>query len=291
MNSAPVWSVVIPTRDRPHELGECLRQLAPGSQTLDAALYEVLISDDGDFDATASLLRAEFPWTRHVRGPRRGPAANRNAGAREARGAWLVFTDDDVVPGREWLAAYGAAAASVAAAGAQVLEGRTTCDAGLKSPLFHAPINHAGGRLWSCNFAITRSLFGALGGFDEGFVFPHMEDADLCARLRHTGQAMAWVSEARVDHPPRRQPPGARLGAYRAAEVRYMYKHGAARPVRWRLLRTIALDKLVAIRRLPKGLDSLLALGSLGAELWHVMRHVAAWERASAVEFPAERGP
>lgn len=289
MSTAPTWSVVIPTRDRPRELGDCLRQLAPGVQTMDAGQYEVLVSDDGDFDVTGTLLRAEFPWTRHVRGPRRGPAANRNAGARAAQGAWLVFADDDVVPSREWLAAYGAAAREAGAGGVQVLEGRTTCNAGLRSPRYHAPENNDGGALWSCNFAIDRALFGAIGGFDEGFIVAHMEDADLRTRLRHAGQKMAWVTEARVDHPPRRQPPGARLGAFREAEVRYLYKHGAARPVRWRLLRTIALDRLAAIRRLPKGLDSLLALGSLGAELWHVARHAAAWERASGLEFPAGR--
>lgn len=284
MSAAPAWSVVIPTRDRPRELRECLRRLSPGAQTLDAAHYEVVISDDGDFDATGALLRAEFPWAHHVRGPRRGPAANRNAGARAAHGAWLVFADDDVVPASGWLAAYAAAADS-----APVLEGRTTCDAGLPSPRFHAPENNAGGVLWSCNFAIDRALFGALGGFDEGFAFAHMEDADLRERVRVAGKPITWVSEARVDHPPRRQPPGARLGAYREAEVRYLYKHGAPRPVRWRLMHGIAVSRLVNIRARPKGVDSVLALWALAAELWHVARHAASWERASAREFPVER--
>jgi hypothetical protein len=116
-----------------------------------------------------------------------------------------------------------------------------------------------------------------------------MEDADLRERLRAAGQPLTWVSEARVDHPPRRLPPGTRLGAYREAEVRYLYKHGAPRPVRWRLMRDIALSRLVNIRARPKGIDSLLALWALVAELWHVARHAAAWERASAREFPAER--
>ncbi|MEK6611366.1 MAG: glycosyltransferase family A protein [Gemmatimonadota bacterium] len=284
MSGAPVWSVVIPTKDRLRELGECLRRLSPGVQTLDAGQYEVVVTDDGDFDATDAMLRAEFPWTRHVRGPHRGPAANRNAGARGARGAWLVFADDDVVPSPGWLSAYAALAD-----GAEVLEGRTTCSAGLPSPRFHAPENNAGGVLWSCNFAIDRALFGGLGGFDEGFPFAHMEDADLRERLRTAGKMLRWVNEARVDHPPRRQPPGTRLGEYREAEVRYLYKHGASRPVRWRLMRNIALSRLVNIRARPKGIDSLLALWALAAELWHVVRHAASWERASAREFPVER--
>ena len=284
MSGVPTWSVVIPTRDRPRELGECLRRLAPGAQTLDPNRYEVIVTDDGDFAATEAWLRTECPWVRHVRGPRRGPAANRNAGARAARGAWLVFADDDVVPSAGWLGAY------VAAAGEHgVLEGCTTCEAGLPSPRFHAPENTTGGVLWSCNFAIDRALFETAGGFDEGFTFAHMEDADLRERLLAAGETLTWVGEARVDHPPRRLPPGARLGATRAAEVRYFYKHGAPRPVRWRMMRDIALSRLVNIRTHPKGVDSLLALGALAAELWYMLRHAAAWEQASAREFPGTR--
>ena len=286
MSGVPPWSVVIPTRDRPRELGECLRRLAPGAQTLDPDCYEVIVTDDGEFAATAAWLHAEFPWVRHVRGPRRGPAANRNAGSRAARGAWLVFADDDVVPSAGWLNAYAAAAD-----GQHVLEGCTTCEAGLPSPRFHSPENTTGGVLWSCNFAIDRARFDATGGFDEGFTFPHMEDADLRERLLAAGEKLTWVGEARVDHPPRRLPSGARLGATREAEVRYFYKHGASRPVRWRMMRDIALSRLVSIRTHPKGVDSLLALGALAAELWHMLRHAASWERASAREFPGTRTP
>ncbi len=284
MTTAPEWSVVVPTRDRRRELSACLARLAPGEQSLDGTRYEVIVSDDGDFDATDVWLRVEFPWARHARGPRRGPAANRNAGARLALGAWLVFADDDIVPSADWLAAFAAAAGR-----GNVLEGQTTCTAGFVSPRYHAPENRTGGALWSCNFAVRRATFVAVAGFDEGFGFPHMEDADLRERLRAAGQTIAWVPEACVDHPPRRLPSGTRMGEYRAAEVRFLYKYGARRPVRWRLIRGIALSRLVNIRSRSKGLDSLLALWALGAELWHVLWHAAAWERASAREFPQER--
>ena len=287
MTDHPAWSVIIPTRDRPVELAACLRCLAPGAQALDASSYEVIVTDDGDFAACDARLRADFPWVRHVRGPRRGPAANRNAGARVAGGRWLVFADDDVVPARGWLAAY--ADAHVEEQGARVLEGRTTCVGGFPSPLYHSPVNESGGVLWSCNFAIDAACFAEVGGFDEQFPFPHMEDPDLRERLKARGDAIRWVPAAVVDHPARRQPPGARLGAYREAEVRYLYKHGAPRPVRWRMMQGIALDRLVAIRTHPKGADSLGALWSLMAELWHVLVHSAGWERASAREFP-DRG-
>jgi len=284
MSETPVWSVVIPTRDRPRELATCLRCLAPGTQTLPAAMYEVIVSDDGDFLASESQVRARYPWARHVRGPQRGSAANRNTGAQAATGRWIVFADDDVVPSVGWLAAYATAAGEEL-----VLEGRTTCESGLPSPLYHAPENNTGGVLWSCNFAIRHDLFTALGGFDEGFPFPHMEDADLRQRVLATGTALRWVPEASVDHPPRRQPAALRLGAYRAAEVRFLYKHGAVRPVRWRMMRNLLLSRLVTIRTRPKGIDTVRALGALLVEFTYVFLHAGAWERASAAEFPPRR--
>jgi GT2 family glycosyltransferase len=284
MTAVPEWSVVIPTRNRRRELSAGLARLAPFAQTLDPARYEVVVSDDGDFETADAWLRAEHPWARHVRGPQRGPAANRNAGARAARGTWIAFADDDVLPAAGWLAAY------VDAAGrGTVLEGMTTCEAGMQSPRVHAPENTTGGALWSCNFAIRRAVFDAVGGFDEAFLFPHMEDADLRERLRAAGHALTWVPEARVDHPPRRLPSGTRMGEFRAAEVRFLYKHGAPRPVRWRLVRNVVLSRLVNIRARPKGLDSLLALWALAAEVWHIVRRAPDWEREGAREFPVER--
>lgn len=283
MTGTPEFSVIVPTRDRRRELAACLARLAAGAQSLDASRFEVIVTDDGDFEATELWMRVEFPLVRHIRGPRRGPAANRNNGARAARGAWLVFADDDIVPTDGWLAAFSSAAGRGA-----VLEGRTTCNAGLMSPRLHSPENRTGGVLWSCNFAIRRATFVALAGFDEGFAYPHMEDADLRERLRAAGHGIVWVPEAVVDHPPRRLPSGTRLGQYREAEVRFLYKHGARRPVRWRLMKEIALSRLVNIRHHPKGWDSLSALWALSAELWQLLRYGAAWERASAVEFPAE---
>jgi GT2 family glycosyltransferase len=147
-------------------------------------------------------------------------------------------------------------------------------------------VNETGGRFWSCNIAIRADRFGAVGGFDEGFSVPHMEDQDLRERLRAAGVTIHWVPEAHVEHPARRQPSGRRLGLLRAAEVRYLYKHGGPRPLRWRLLRRVASLRLGVIRSLPVSADSFRALASLASELWTVQTHLAAWERAAAAEFP-----
>jgi hypothetical protein len=93
------------------------------------------------------------------------------------------------------------------------------------------------------------------------------------------------VRDAVVNHPPRRQPDGNRLGAYRASEVRFHVKHfGAAEP-RATLLARVARYRLGVIRDTPKSADTLAALWSLQQELVHVVTHVAAWEREALAEF------
>ena len=284
MKGDPRWTVVIPTFERHSTLATCLERLAPGRQTLDPALYEVVVSDDARSPDTRGFLATLFPWARWVAGPGRGPAANRNQGAAEARGRWLAFTDDDTLPAANWLESLDRQAA--AGGEPSALEGRTTCVAGFGTPMHYAPVNTAGGRFWSCNIAVRADRYREIGGFDEGFRVPHMEDQDLRERLRRSGAKIAWVPEAVVDHPPRRQPPGQKLGLLREAEVRYLYKHGWTKPLRWQLTKRIARLRLGIIRSLPVSVDTVLALLSLAAELLVVEKNLTEWERKARAEFP-----
>lgn len=287
--STPRWSVVVPTFRRHATLAECLARLAPGAQRLPTDQYEVVVTDDARSDETRAFLAQRFPWARWTAGPARGPAANRNHGADEARGAWLAFTDDDTLPEPGWLKAFDAASRATddrrGAAEPEALEGRTTCEAGFGTPMHYAPVNETGGWFWSCNIAVRADRFRAFGGFDEGFTVAHMEDQDLRVRLVAAGVDIRWVPGAVVDHPPRRQPSGRALGMLRAAEVRYLVKHGAPTPLRWKLLRGIASLRVGIVRGLPWSLDSLRALGSLASELWTVHRHLGRWERDARREF------
>ena len=117
-SNTPTWTVVIPTFDRHETLTACLAQLAPDAQTLAADGYAVVVTDDARSPATRALLADRFPWVRYTEGPARGPAANRNHGAAQAHGSWIVFTDDDTVPSRGWLAAYALTCRDCQSAGA-----------------------------------------------------------------------------------------------------------------------------------------------------------------------------
>jgi GT2 family glycosyltransferase len=221
------FSVIVPTCDRDAELALCLERLAPGDQILAAESYEVIVTDDGINSMTEKLLRTKFPWARWTQGPRRGPAANRNHGAAQARGEWLVFTDDDCLPAVHWLSAYEAAAQG--RPGTDVLEGRTLACGVRASIDMEAPVNAHGGFLWSCNFAIRRRLFESLEGFDAGFPGPTMEDVELCLRLRQRGVELSFVEQAVVEHPWRRHRGFRFLHVYAASVDYYLRKHPGQR--------------------------------------------------------------
>lgn len=269
---APRWSVIVPTRARPDLLARCLERLAPGAQHLAAADYEVVVADDGDDDTTRALLTARFPFVVHVAGPRRGPAANRNAGARAARAEWLAFTDDDCLPDAGWLAAFDAARE-----GHDALEGRTTCAAGLHSPRDVAPVNEQGGCWWSCNVAVRREPFLALGGFDERFPHPFFEDVDLDMRMQQARWRRRFVREAVVDHPPRRRAGGAATGRLHRSRVLLEVLHD--RPMdRLTLLRLLLPTRLAEVARAPLSRDGVAHLAATVVESLVVLRDYGRWE-------------
>src|SRR5688500_16117871 len=101
--TVPRISVVIPTRHRNDLLALVLDRLAPGTQTLPADQYEVIVTDDGSITTAEAMIREKFSWARWTQGPRKGPAANRNHGASLAQGEWIAFTDDDCLPSSRWL--------------------------------------------------------------------------------------------------------------------------------------------------------------------------------------------
>jgi GT2 family glycosyltransferase len=189
-------SVVIPTCNRLPFLFSLLDSLA--SQR-DSPLYEmqVIVSDDGIRDDTSQIPQ-RYPWVRYVRGPRRGPASNRNNGAKYATGDLLIFLDDDCVASETLVSSYVNKMND--SPGISVFEGRISAIGYRKSYAEQCPVNEAGGYLWSCNFAIPRSIFVELRGFDERFQFAVMEDVDLRERLLAQNTSIIFVPDAQVFH-------------------------------------------------------------------------------------------
>ncbi len=194
-------SIIIPTCHRPAQLARCLAGVFAAAQRWTACSCEVIVTDDSRDERTRQVVESRFPCATWTRGPQRGPAANRNHGAREARGEWLVFVDDDCEPTPEWLGAFGTA---LTRQDVEVLEGRTLCPNAPDSPSVERVENLPGGVFWSCNLAICRTTFDWLGGFDEDFAEAGGEDMEFAWRLRRHGCRTAFVPDALVVHPPRR---------------------------------------------------------------------------------------
>ncbi|WP_026733406.1 glycosyltransferase family 2 protein [Fischerella sp. PCC 9605] len=199
MNSSPLFSVIIPTCRRNDLLAKCLDCLTPGVQTLTSEQYEVIVTDDGSETTAEEMIKQHYPWAKWVAGLSKGPAANRNNGAKYAQGEWLAFTDDDCLPDPQWLETY--AKAIVTEACTLVFEGRTYVDRPKKTLGETSPVNELGGYLWSCNFAIQRQLFESIGGFDERFPYAAMEDVELRLRLKNMGYKFPFIKNASVCHP------------------------------------------------------------------------------------------
>jgi GT2 family glycosyltransferase len=200
-------TIVIPTCNRHRELERCLSALQSQIPLDDSV--EVFVCDDGNTEEAKELLRNRYRWVQWLQGPRRGAAANRNIGAREASGQWLIFLDDDCTPRADWLAAY-ISSFQTGVSNRLILEGPTFAENHTRSLLLEGPHNPTGGRLLSCNFAILRALFDKVNGFDERYSL-YFEDTELHARLRQSGYSVRFLPEAAVDHPLRRIPSARKL--------------------------------------------------------------------------------
>jgi GT2 family glycosyltransferase len=193
------FSVIIPTYNRNELLTKCLELFAPSIQSISENLYEVIVTDDGNSYGARDLIKEKFPWVKWIEGPKRGPAANRNNGAKYSTGEWLVFIDDDCLPECNILEEYKKAVERHPQVSA--FEGRIFVDTPQTSFLQESPLNNSGGYFWSCNICIRKDLFNNLAGFDENFPFAAMEDVDFFLRLKKVTRHYMFLPNAAVLHP------------------------------------------------------------------------------------------
>ena len=199
---APAVSIVVPTRDRAALVGRLVEAL---ERQEGAPAFELVVVDDGSRDSTAaemerraaSLLPFELVVLRSDAST--GPAGARNRGWRSARAERILFTDDDCVPGRNWVARLTAGFDH-----ADIVVGRTkppTDQLGLIGPFSsYLDIGHDG-RFSTCNVGYRRAVLEDLGGFDEErFRFPNGEDTDLGLRAKKAGFTDDFVPGALVWH-------------------------------------------------------------------------------------------
>ena len=204
--------IVIPARDAAGTLGLLLDDLA--AQHPDRA--RVVVVDDGSTDTTADLVAQRATgasWLSLVRGPGRGPAAARNAGAAAVEGPWLAFIDADVRLDEDWLQA---GLRVTAEADADVVEGMVVPRGGDDRGLVLHTASSQGDEVFvTANLWVRRTAFEAVGGFDESYRVPWREDTDLGWRLQAAGARRAAAPGVTVFHPHARR------------RVRTLFREGA----------------------------------------------------------------
>lgn len=206
-SDAPLACVVVPTHARPERLARLLDSLA--AQSLDPALFEVVVIDDGSPPERTPHVPAGSANVRLIRQPRQGPAAARNRGARVAAAPLLLFVDDDCTVDRHWIEAFVAAHRDSPRA---LLGGRTVnglpdnpcSDAaeGLLGFLDDEALARGGalGFVASNNIACARADFEALGGFDADYPLAAGEDRAFCRSWLEAGGTVERVPAARAAH-------------------------------------------------------------------------------------------
>jgi GT2 family glycosyltransferase len=175
----------------------------------------VVLVDNGSSDESLSLLRtfagARSGRARVLQEPKRGAAAARNAGIRDAAGEIIAFTDSDCSPDPAWLThltapyqdlSVGAVAGKVMGAPAETTLEIFSALYTLRlpgTPSRHREWTPREGGFPTANFSVRRALANELGGFDERVVI-YGEDYDFCARLYQRGVVLVYVPEAVVAH-------------------------------------------------------------------------------------------
>ncbi len=207
-------SVVVVSYNSRSYLGACLASLQSDLGPDD----ELIVIDNGSTDGSAELVAQQFPDARLIRAENTGYAGGNNRGAAIACGDYLVFINPDTVV---QAGAIDALVAPLAKGGEVALTtaritllsqpeivnacGNTVHYTGLAycrgagRPAAEYAASAEVDAVSGAAFAIRRSVFEELGGFDEQF-FMYVEDTDLSLRARLAGYRCWYTAEARVLH-------------------------------------------------------------------------------------------
>jgi GT2 family glycosyltransferase len=201
-------SVIIATHQRPESLARLLRCLAP---QLRAGEREIIVAENGTEKPV--VLPADLPALRHLHEPRAGKCRIQNRAIAEAKGAILVFLDDDVATGDHYLDAveeFFAAHPEFAAMAGRVAPAEDPIKkAGENWVYLDLPIFERGDKVIEvrgvigANMAFRADAIAQIGPFDERLgpgAGGHEEETEMSARLRRAGGKIGYAPNAIVYH-------------------------------------------------------------------------------------------
>jgi glucosyl-dolichyl phosphate glucuronosyltransferase len=211
-------SAVVPTRDRPDLLADCLATLA--AQRIDAGVLDVVVVDDGGTRDLAPAVAASTSARVPIRLVRQAPSglnAGRDRGVAETEGEIVAFLDDDTLVSGHWAAAVLGAFARL---GCAALAGRIELLLEGPLPRWLTPARRRylselelGGAArelddelpFGANCAVTRAAYERAGGFRagldrDGVSLVSNGEIEFFARVRAQGGRVAYDPAAHVLH-------------------------------------------------------------------------------------------
>jgi glycosyltransferase involved in cell wall biosynthesis len=206
-------SIVIATYKRPALLSRCLTSLI--NQSFPHDKYEVIVITDGADEETAQDVRKavasyqKCPVVRCIAlDKKRGPAAARNAGWKNAKGELILFTDDDCIPLFYWIESF-------VHAWRQHNRTEMAFSGKIRVPLPAKPTDYEKNTALlerasfvTANCACTRAALEKAGGLDEDFTMAWREDSALEFDLVENNIPIVKIDGAIIVHPVRNAPWG-----------------------------------------------------------------------------------
>lgn len=198
-------SVIVPVYNGGDQLRSCLQAISASQRPPD----KVIVVDDGSTDDSASVAR-DFGYELLILpdGPR-GPARARNRGASRASSSdILVFIDADVVVHPDTLTrieGYFQSDPNIAALFGSYDRNPTARNTvSLYKNLLHHYVHQVSraeaSTFWAGCGAVCRKSFEAVGGFDEAYTYPSIEDIELGVRLRKGGYRILLCPDVQATH-------------------------------------------------------------------------------------------
>ncbi len=196
-------AVVIPVYNGGHAFEQCIASVLAANPAPD----EIIVVDDGSTDHSCDVARRQGVRLIHT-GRQQGPAVARNLGVQAAKSDWIFFIDADV---------------TITPDTVEILKSKIVHDQSIDALIgsydnspgapnllsqyknllhhyTHQQSSSEGFTFWGACGAIRRNVFLELGGFDESYLRPSIEDIELGYRLNAANYKIAVHRDLQVKH-------------------------------------------------------------------------------------------
>lgn len=212
----PLVSIIVVTYNSAHYITDCLEALTRQQY----APAEIILVDNASTDETVQVVRECFPQVTLIAlDTNAGFGGGNNLGAQHATGEYLAFVNPDTQVDPHWLLPLISTLQNQPDTGivtakllltAQPDKINTTGNymhftgfGYLRGWLEHKDAYTTSGDIFAISgaaFAMQRTLFEQIGGFDELFYPAYVEDIDLSWRVHLTGARCVFVADSVVYH-------------------------------------------------------------------------------------------